>query len=62
MLIDHWPLLGLRVRTARLELRLPTEEELADLADLAVRGVHERARDRFSDLGQTCLPPNGRAK
>jgi RimJ/RimL family protein N-acetyltransferase len=41
MLIDHWPLLGLRVRTARLELRLPNEEELAELADVAAEGVHE---------------------
>jgi RimJ/RimL family protein N-acetyltransferase len=40
MLVDHWPLLGLRVRTERLELRLPTGEELADLADLAAAGVH----------------------
>ena len=32
MLIDHWPLFGLRARTARLELRLPAEEELAQLA------------------------------
>lgn len=40
MLTDHWPLLGLRVRSPRLELRLPSEDELADLADVAARGVH----------------------
>ncbi|MEV6110693.1 GNAT family protein [Streptomyces sp. NPDC051940] len=40
MLIDHWPLLGLRLRTARLELRLPGEGDLAALADLAAQGVH----------------------
>lgn len=40
MLIDHWPLFGLRVRVADLELRLPTEAELAELAEVAARGVH----------------------
>ncbi|MFD8596643.1 GNAT family N-acetyltransferase [Kitasatospora sp. NPDC059646] len=39
MLTDHWPLAGLSVRTPRLELRLPTEPELAELADVAARGV-----------------------
>ena len=38
MLIDHVPLLALRVRTSDLELRLPNEEELAELADVAVAG------------------------
>ncbi len=37
-----WPLSGLRVRTERLELRLPTEEDLAALARLAADGPHER--------------------
>lgn len=40
MLTDHWPLRGLRVRTGRLELRLPDEEELARVAETAARGVH----------------------
>ncbi|MFD8483050.1 GNAT family N-acetyltransferase [Kitasatospora sp. NPDC059673] len=39
MLTDHWPLAALSVRTPRLELRLPTEPELAELADVAARGV-----------------------
>ena len=30
MLIDHWPLLGLRLITPRLELRLPSDEELSE--------------------------------
>jgi RimJ/RimL family protein N-acetyltransferase len=30
----------LRLRTARLELRLPTEEELVELAHVAERGIH----------------------
>ena len=41
MLIDHWPLLGLRLITSRLELRLQAGEELGDLADLAAEGMHD---------------------
>lgn len=41
MLIDHWPLLDLRLTTPDLELRLPTGEELATLADVAAAGVHD---------------------
>jgi hypothetical protein len=33
-------LLELRVRTPRLELRLPREEELEDIAALAEAGIH----------------------
>ncbi|MGW4585833.1 GNAT family N-acetyltransferase [Amycolatopsis thermoflava] len=40
MLADHFPLLALRVRTPRLELRLPAPEELGALAELAAEGVH----------------------
>lgn len=40
MLTDLWPLFDLTVRTARLELRLPREDEIARLAHLAGRGVH----------------------
>ncbi|MFF0289331.1 GNAT family N-acetyltransferase [Streptomyces sp. NPDC005262] len=36
----HWPLHGLRIRTPRLELRLPDLELLDDLATVAVDGVH----------------------
>lgn len=35
-----WPLFGLTLRTARLELRLPTESEIGELARVAARGVH----------------------
>ena len=61
MLIDHWPLLGLRVRTPRLELRLPDAEELAALGDLAARGVHDPARMPFTQPW-TDLPPAERAR
>ncbi|KAB8160139.1 GNAT family N-acetyltransferase [Streptomyces sp. 3MP-14] len=47
MLIDHWPLAGLRLRTPRLELRLPDDEELAGLAELAAAGVHPPAEMPF---------------
>ncbi|MFJ1756434.1 GNAT family N-acetyltransferase [Kitasatospora sp. NPDC088134] len=36
---EHWPLPGLRVRAPRVELRLPTEPELFELADRAAHGV-----------------------
>jgi RimJ/RimL family protein N-acetyltransferase len=42
MLADHLPILRLRLRTDRLELRLPsTFDEVADLADTAAAGVHD---------------------
>ncbi|MFJ4968727.1 GNAT family N-acetyltransferase [Streptomyces sp. NPDC088755] len=43
----HWPLRGLRVRTPRLELRLPDEELLDDLASVAADGVHTPDRMPF---------------
>ncbi len=45
VLADLWPQYGLTIFTPRLELRLPREEELAALADLAGKGVH-RADER----------------
>ncbi|GAA0964492.1 GNAT family protein [Actinocorallia libanotica] len=38
--MKHWPLFGLRLRTPRLELRLPGPKELDELADTALEGVH----------------------
>jgi RimJ/RimL family protein N-acetyltransferase len=38
--VDLTPLFGLRLRTERLELRLPTVDELRELAHLAEAGVH----------------------
>ncbi|WP_246053188.1 GNAT family N-acetyltransferase [Actinocorallia herbida] len=38
--MKHWPIFGLRVRTPRLELRLPRDSELDALAEVAAAGVH----------------------
>ncbi|MER6447240.1 GNAT family N-acetyltransferase [Streptomyces venezuelae] len=61
MLIDYWPLLGLRLTTPRLELRLPRSDELAALADLARDGVHDPSQMPFSS-GWTDLPGTERAR
>lgn len=47
MLSDHWPQYSLTIFTPRLELRLPREDELAELASLAGRGVHGRDERPF---------------
>lgn len=36
----YWPLTGLVVRTPRLELRYPSDDDLLALAELAAKGVH----------------------
>ncbi|MFI6456227.1 GNAT family N-acetyltransferase [Streptosporangium amethystogenes] len=38
---DHWPLFKLHLTTPRLELRLPTLEDLDQLADRAAEGIHD---------------------
>lgn len=43
-----WPLYGLRVRTPRLELRLPDLPRLDELAAVAAEGVHDPAEMPFS--------------
>jgi RimJ/RimL family protein N-acetyltransferase len=47
VLADLWPTYQLRIRTPRLQLRLPDEGELSELADLAGRGVHEPGQRPF---------------
>jgi RimJ/RimL family protein N-acetyltransferase len=39
-LADAWPLFGLRIRSERLVLRLPTDDDLLALIDLARAGIH----------------------
>lgn len=43
-----WPLFDLRIRTERLEFRLPTDDDLAALAALARAGIHDAAEMPFS--------------
>ena len=39
-LADAWPLFGLRLRTERMVLRLPTDDEIVRLIALAQAGIH----------------------
>jgi RimJ/RimL family protein N-acetyltransferase len=43
-----WPLFDLRLRTPRLELRLPNDEDLLELARVAREGVVEEGRTFFA--------------
>jgi RimJ/RimL family protein N-acetyltransferase len=61
LMTTHWPLAGLRLRTPRLELRLPGGEELAALAQLAVEGVHDPAVQPFT-VAWTDAEPEQRAR
>ena len=61
MLTDVWPLFGLVLRTPRLELRLPSLEQLAALAELAEQGVHDPAVMPFQ-VPWTDLPPGDRGR
>jgi RimJ/RimL family protein N-acetyltransferase len=61
MTLTHWPLHGLRLRTPRLELRLPGLEELDALAQLSADGVHDPGWMPFFDPW-TDLPPAERAR
>jgi RimJ/RimL family protein N-acetyltransferase len=57
----HWPLYGLRLRTPRLELRLPALEELDALAQLSAEGVHDPRSMPFA-VPWTDLPSAERAR
>lgn len=56
-----WPLFGLTVQTSRLELRLPREREIAELASMAGRGVHGPGERPFL-TPWTAGEPQGRAR
>jgi RimJ/RimL family protein N-acetyltransferase len=47
MIADIWPLFGLRLRTPRLELRVPDLDDLAALGQVAAAGVHDPAVQPF---------------
>lgn len=44
----YWPLFDLRLRTPRLELRVPTDEDLCELARVAASGIHDASFMPFS--------------
>lgn len=46
--LRHWPLYGLRLRTPRLELRLPGLGLMDELASVAAHGVHDPDRMPFN--------------
>jgi hypothetical protein len=52
MTMTHWPLTGLRLRTPRLELRLPALADLDELAGLAAEGLHDPGAPRRSQPRQ----------
>lgn len=58
---DLWPLTMLRLRTPRLELRPPSDRDLADLARLAALGVHDPQVQPFA-VAWTDVPPAERAR
>jgi RimJ/RimL family protein N-acetyltransferase len=39
----YWPLFDLRIKSQRVEIRLPDDDVLTELARLALRGVHDPA-------------------
>ncbi|MGW5876809.1 GNAT family N-acetyltransferase [Nocardiopsis terrae] len=47
MIAEHFPPMGLRLNTPRLQLRMPSDDDLARLAEAAVSGVHEPERMPF---------------
>jgi RimJ/RimL family protein N-acetyltransferase len=52
-----WPLFDLRLRTDRLELRLPTDDELAALAAVARAGMHPPGEMPFGVAWSTVPSP-----
>jgi len=58
---DWWPLFDLRLRTPTLELRLPTDADLEELASLAATGVHDPESMPFA-FPWTDAPPAERAR
>ncbi len=58
MLLDQlWPLFGLCVRTPRLELRYPSDDEVAEIAQRSVtEGVHDPSYMPFT-IEWTDVPP-----
>ena len=53
-----WPLAGLRLTTPRLELRVPSDDDLVDLADVAAAGVHDPQVQPFGFPWTDASPPD----
>jgi hypothetical protein len=47
-LLHQWPLFGLRINTDRFELRVPTDNDLGELIDVAKHGVHDPDSQPFA--------------
>lgn len=60
-LVELWPLFGLRLRIADVELRLPSDAVLARLADVMAGGVHPPERKPFASAW-TDAPPATRCR
>jgi len=56
-LTDAWPLFGLRLRSERLLLRLPTDDELLELMVLARAGIHSPDQMPFGVAWSTLASP-----
>jgi hypothetical protein len=52
-----WPLFGLRVRTPVLELRYPTDDDAAEMAEVAAAGVHDPSTMPFTVPWTDVAPP-----
>ena len=60
MITDYFPPLGLRLNTPRLQLRLPSYDDLGELARVAAEGVHDPGTMPFVEPW-TDQPPDERA-
>lgn len=47
-LADHWPLFSLRISTPRLELFVPTDDDLEEVLQVAAGGIHDPATMPFT--------------
>ena len=61
MLLDCFPVLGLRLTTPRLELRLPDEAQLEELAEVVAGGIHGPDEMPFTTTWSEA-PPLDRAR
>ena len=52
-----WPIFGLRIRSERLELRLPTDDDLGALMEVAAAGIHPPGEMPFGVAWSTLPSP-----